>query len=203
MPKSLVEVVEHLERLPGIGYRSAMRIVLYLLGLEEEQRKQYMKGLDEALTRLRRCEECGNISDDSICVICRSDKRTDEQILIVGEAIDTISIEESGAYNGKYHVLGKLMSPVSGVGPDDLNIELLVKRIQERLKSKQNIEIILAMPKTLEGEATETYISRVIQQNFEGISITSLARGLPGGAEINYADSGTIRVAINERSKKI
>jgi recombination protein RecR len=190
---SVNRLIQELSKLPGIGPKSAQRLTYYLLRTPDEQ----AKALAEAILSLRQetqlCSSCFNIADSDLCPICRSDERDESKICIVEQPQDILAIEHARAYKGLYHVLHGAISPTEGIGTDDLRL----KELLERLKGSQVDEVIIATNPTLEGEATAMYINKLISPL--GIKVTRLARGLPFGTELEYADDVTLTHAIEGR----
>jgi recombination protein RecR len=192
---SVNRLIQELSKLPGIGPKSAQRLTYYLLRTPDEQ----AKALAEAILSLRQetqlCSSCFNIADSDLCPICRSDERDESKICIVEQPQDILAIEHARAYKGLYHVLHGAISPTEGIGTDDLRL----KELLERLKGSQVDEVIIATNPTLEGEATAMYINKLISPL--GIKVTRLARGLPFGTELEYADDVTLTHAIEGRQE--
>ena len=197
-PSKVVEnAVEHLSRLPGIGKRTALRLVLHLL----KQDKTIVQGFGNALIKLTNtinyCSSCFSIAESQICEICANTNRDKTIICVVEDPMDILAIDNSGIYNGQFHVLHGVISPNQGIGPDDLKIEELMTRISQNHEIIN--EIILATNPNLEGEATAMYISKLVEPY--KLKITRLARGLPSGGDIEYADGVTISKAIEYRQE--
>ena len=187
-------MVEELSKLPGIGKRTALRLAIHMLRTERED----VAALAGAMTRFRNevkyCVHCNNISDNDVCPICANGNRDRTTVCVVEHIKDVISVENTRQYNGMYHVLGGIISPMQGIAPSDLKIDLLVDNI-----GKGEIkEVILALNTSVEGETTSFYITRKLSQ-CEGIRITTLARGIGFGDELDYADELTIAHAIHNR----
>ena len=196
MPQLLENVVGELSRLPGIGRRSALRLALHLLRMEEESVADMTRAIDAFKRDIKHCSLCNNLSDEDTCPICRDAARDRSIICVVEQVGDLISIEGSRQYNGLYHVLGGIISPMQGIGPSDLKVDLLLERA-----SRGGIkEIILALSTTIEGETTHFYIMRRLA-DMTSIKITTIARGIGFGDEIEYADQMTIAHALNNRTK--
>jgi recombination protein RecR len=194
--KLLQAAVEEFSRLPGIGRKTALRLVLYLLRQDEETVIRF----SEAMTRLRSevvyCSQCHNISDQDLCEICRSPHRDQSLICVVEDLRDVIAIENTAQYHGLYHVLGGIISPMDGIGPGDLNIESLVNRIEQNQDSLR--EVILALSTTMEGDTTNFYIFRKIKP-FD-VKVSVIARGIAIGDELEYADEVTLGRSIVNRT---
>lgn len=190
----LLAAIEELSKLPGIGKKTAQRLAMHLLKCENEQVDNLINAIKDLKDKLRFCSRCFNLSEEELCNICRSEKRDKSTICVVEEASDVIAIEKTHEYNGLYHVLGGVLSPLAGVTPDSLHIKELLKRFEE-----ENInEIILALNPDTEGEATSLYLSKLLKPF--GIKVTRIARGLPIGGDLEFADEATIGRAILNRS---
>jgi recombination protein RecR len=187
------ELIDELGRLPGVGPKSAQRIAFYLLQTEDDLAERLAKVLIEVKERVRFCEICGNVSEQEKCNICRDERRTRTAICVVEESKDVQAIERTREFRGLYHVLGGAISPIEGIGPDQLRIKELMTRL-----SDPNIqEVIIATDPNLEGEATATYLARMLSPL--GITVTRLASGLPVGGDLEYADEVTLGRAFSGR----
>lgn len=187
------ELIDELGRLPGVGPKSAQRIAFYLLQTEDDLAERLAKVLIEVKERVRFCEICGNVSEQDKCNICRDERRSRTSICVVEESKDVQAIERTREFRGLYHVLGGAISPIEGIGPDQLRIKELMTRL-----SDPNIqEVIIATDPNLEGEATATYLSRMLSSL--GITVTRLASGLPVGGDLEYADEVTLGRAFSGR----
>lgn len=192
----LTEAVEAISSLPGVGRRSALRLALHLLKQPAENVHHFTSAIDHLRDDVRYCRRCRMISDDEVCSIC-SDHTRDQQLICVVESVrDVMSIEATGQYHGVYHVLGGIISPIAGVGPSDLNIKELVERVKA-MDAPSSAEVILALSGDVEGETTAFYIYRQIEET--GIKVSSLARGLGFGDDLEYADSLTLGRSIVNR----
>ena len=191
--KLLSDAVDEISRLPGIGKRSALRLALYLLKQPKENTILLAKTLEKLRNEIGYCEKCHNLSENNICEICSNEKRNKKLLCIVEDIRDVMAIENTNQYNGLYHVLGGIISPIEGVGPNDLNINSLV----EKVKSKEINELILALSSTLEADTTNFYIFKTLS-NFD-IKITAIARGISVGDELEYADEVTLGRSISRR----
>ncbi len=185
--------VNELAGLPGIGKKTALRLVLHLLRQEENAVRQFSDTLFKMRKEIRFCLRCGNVSDGEICSICNNPARKQETICVVESIRDVMAIENTQQYNGVYHVLGGIISPLDGVGPEDLNIDMLVDRVQSGGVS----EIIMAISPTIEGDTTIFYLSKRIK-NFP-LKITTIARGIAFGGELEYADEMTLARSLINR----
>lgn len=180
-------------RLPGIGRKTAQRLTYYLLKTRPEDARRLSAAIDRVLTEVRPCDECGNLSSEAPCEFCRNTRRDAAQMCVVEEASDIAAIEASGRFRGRYHVLGGHLSPLDGVGPDELNIVSLMRRLSEGVS-----ELIIATNPSVEGEATAAYLHRTVAA-LPGLLVTRLARGLPVGGNLEYADGVTIAEAFSGR----
>lgn len=192
----LTEAVEAISSLPGVGRRSALRLALHLLKQPAENVHHFTGAINELRDNVRYCQRCRMISDDEVCSIC-ADKTRDQRTICVVESVrDVMSIEATGQYHGVYHVLGGIISPIAGVGPSDLNIKELTERVNA-LPDPLSAEVILALSGDVEGETTAFYVYRQIESS--GIRVSSLARGLGFGDDLEYADSLTLGRSITNR----
>jgi recombination protein RecR len=180
-------------RLPGIGRKTAQRLTYYLLKTRPEDARRLSAAIDRVLAEVRPCDECGNLSSEAPCEFCRNTRRDAAQMCVVEEASDIAAIEASGRFRGRYHVLGGHLSPLDGVGPDELNIASLMRRLSEGVT-----ELIVATNPSVEGEATAAYLHRTVAA-LPGLVVTRLARGLPVGGNLEYADGVTIAEAFSGR----
>ncbi len=189
------DLTGELARLPGIGRKTALRLTYHLLKQPKEQSRRLAEALRTLSDKVRACSRCFNLTEEELCVICRDPRRDPTLICVVEEAADIGAIERAGEYRGHFHVLGGRLSPLDGVTPDDLTIPQLVRRI-ERTESGVR-EVILATNPSLEGEATALYVQR--QLATFPLSVTRIARGLPVGGDLEYADGVTIAQALSAR----
>jgi recombination protein RecR len=191
--RPLAQLLEQLEKLPGIGPKSAQRLAFHILSAPREESEQLAQAVRAVREQIKPCSRCGNYTDLEICDIC-ADHRRDEQFLcIVAEPRDLMAIENSGEFRGRYHVLGGVISPIEGIGPEQLAINSLMRRIADEGIQ----EVILAVPPTVEGETTANYLANLLKPR--NVRITQLARGLPFGGELDYADQVTIAGAVRGR----
>jgi recombination protein RecR len=200
LPKSVRNLIMAFERLPGIGPKSAARLVFYLLNTPKAYVMDLAKLLVEFKDETKICKKCFSVSDKEICPICTDEKRNGNIICVVEKAIDVMAIESLGGFKGLYHVLGGVINPLEHVGPEDLKISELIERIKELSEKEGNLdkmEIILATNPTLEGEATALYIKKKIGDL--NIKITRIGSGLPMGADLEYADQATLSRALDGR----
>jgi len=189
----LDSVTAELAKLPGVGRRTALRLALHILRSDAQDADLLSKAIADFRNKVKNCVRCNNISDDQLCPICSSNARNTSIICVVENVGDLISIEQSGQYNGLYHVLGGVISPLDGISPSDLKIDLLERNIKE----SETKEVILALPTSVEGETTMFYISRKIQKY--NVIISAISRGIGFGDDIEYADSLTISHALRNR----
>ena len=194
--KLIKQAITEVSKLPGIGKKSALRIVLHLLRQDPIETNLLAKGLEDLRENIRYCTICQNISDEDVCSICSSHKRDGALICVVEDIRDVMAIENTEQYFGLYHVLGGIISPIDGIGPDDLNIEALVSRVE---KNNEISEIIVALPSTMEGDTTAFYLSKRLQ-NLK-VKITGIARGVPVGSELEYTDEVTLGRSILNRTQ--
>jgi recombination protein RecR len=188
------DLIDALGRLPGIGPKSAQRIAFHILQADSEIADSLVDAVRTVKERVKFCTECGNVSEEAQCRICRDPRRDGTKICVVEESKDVIAIERTREFRGKYHVLGGAISPIDGIGPDQLRI----RELMQRLTDTGITEIILATDPNLEGEATATYLARLIKPM--GISVSRLASGLPVGGDLEYADEVTLGRAFEGRT---
>ena len=187
---------KQLKKLPGVGYRSAERMAIHLLQEKPEDCQILIDALKLAKESVASCPRCGNLSEDAECGICTDNRRSSSgQVCVVEHVSDLMSLEKSGAYTGSYHVLHGKLSPINGVGPDDLNIEALLSRV----RSGDATELILALPNDIEGEATCHYLIDLLQP-FE-VTVSRIGFGLPSGGSVLYADAVTLKSALEARQE--
>jgi recombination protein RecR len=199
LAQPVTNLIEAFSRLPGIGPKTASRLTYYLLRADESASLSLAKALTELKANTLFCSVCHNIADRDPCAICADPQRDQTIICVVEEPLDVQAIERTGEFHGAYHVLHGAISPVQGVGPDDLKIDELLRRIQEAQGTNPVREIVLATNPNLEGEATAMYIARLVKPL--GIRVTRLARGLPMGGDLEYADEMTLGRALSGRSE--
>lgn len=194
-PTPIAKLIESYSKLPGIGVKTATRLAFYTIGMSDEDVSDFAKNLLAAKRELTYCSICGNLTDDDPCSICTDTSRDQTTILVVEDAKDVSAMEKIQEYHGYYHVLHGLISPMNGVGPDDINLKSLITRLMDGKVT----EVIVATNATADGEATSMYISRVLKP--AGIKVTRLARGLAVGSDIEYADEVTLLRAIENRTE--
>lgn len=187
------DLIDELGRLPGIGPKSAQRIAFHILQTESFDTKRLAQILMDVRDKVRFCSICGNVAEQDTCSICRDPRRSPATICVVEEAKDVVAIERTREFRGLYHVLGGAISPIDGIGPDDLRIQQLVQRLADSTVT----EVIIATDPNLEGEATATYLTRLLVQ--PGLKVSRLASGLPVGGDLEYADEVTLGRAFEGR----
>jgi recombination protein RecR len=197
-PSKLIEnAVNEISKLPGIGKKTALRLALHLL----KQKESVSESLSHSIINLRKevkyCRICENISDSEVCAICASGKRDRSLICVVEDIPDVLAIENTSQYNGLYHVLGGVISPIQGIGPDELNIDSLISRITNPFEGDKVLEVILALPTTMEGDTTSFFITRKLKEL--GLKVSTIARGIPIGGELEYTDEVTLGRSILTR----
>lgn len=197
LPQPLQNLIENLAKFPGIGPKSAARLAFYILNIPLSQAEDLAASILQLKNKISFCNICFNISESEQCNICKNPERQDNQIMVVEDVLDLIAFERIGDYKGKYHILGGVISPINGIGPTELNMDSLINRVKKHVQSK-NIELIIATNPNLEGEATAMYIKQELSEA-NNISITRIARGVPTGADLDYADSGTLSKALSGR----
>jgi recombination protein RecR len=187
------DLIDELGRLPGVGPKSAQRIAFHLLAADEADVRRLADVLSEVKSKVRFCEICGNVAQEQLCRVCRDPRRDLTVICVVEESKDVVAIERTREFRGRYHVLGGAISPMEGIGPDDLR----VRELLGRLSSGEVTETIIATDPNLEGEATATYLARLLRPM--GLRVTRLASGLPVGGDLEYADEVTLGRAFAGR----
>lgn len=192
LPDSLQNLIEHFAKFPGVGRKSAQRLAFYLLKADREEAVALAKAIIDVKDRIFKCSRCYNISETDPCKICTDEKRDHSIICVVQEAMDVLSIEKTGYYRGLYHVLGGVLSPLNGIGPDELNIQGLLYRLD-------NVrEVILAINLTRDGETTALYLSKLLKS--KNVKVSRIAQGLPAGIDLEYADEITLTHALEGRT---
>lgn len=203
LPSTVQTAIDAFSRLPGIGPKMASRLTFYMLQKSGYDLGRFIDAMDGIRQGLQDCERCGNISEGALCSVCVDDSRSQETICVVEGPLDVIALEKTGAYNGLYHVLGGALSPIDGIGPDQLRIPSLKRRVDERVETGEPLEVIIATNPSLEGEATASYISQLLQAHVElnKIEVSRIARGLPMGSDLEYADPTTLLRAMEGRKQ--
>lgn len=194
MTPAFEKLQKHLKQLPGLGFRSSERIALHLLVEKPARLPALVTALEEAARAVRRCERCGNLAEAALCEICADEKRDHAILCVVEHVPDLVALERSAAYRGTYHVLHGKLSPIHGVAPEDLNLASL----RERLQAGEVAELILALPNDVEGEATCHYVTEHLPKERE-VKVTRIGFGLPSGGGVLYADSVTLKSALEGR----
>lgn len=195
-PEPIAKLIDSYTKLPGIGIKTATRLAFHTIDMQEEDVTGFAQSLISAKRDLSFCSICGNLTETQPCAICTDPTRDQSQVLVVEEVRDLMAIENTGEYRGLYHVLHGVLSPLSGKGPDDINIESLVTRLQ---KDEDIQEVIVATNANAEGEATAMYLSRLLKP--AGLTVSRLATGLSVGSDIDYADEITLIKAVEGRTK--
>lgn len=191
-PIAIEKLIEEFAKLPGIGYKTAQRLTLHVLNLPKEEVEEFSKALIKARGTIKYCSVCGNFTDTDPCAICSNPSRDKSTICVIEQPKDIMSLEKVREYNGTYHVLHGTISPMSGRGPDDINLKELIKRVNGDIK-----EIIVATNPNVEGEATAMYISKILKPF--GVKVTRIAHGIPVGGDLEYADEVTLAKALEGR----
>lgn len=190
-PKILEDLIENFKKLPGVGEKSAERLALSLLEFSTDELDNFSNNIVKAKRTLHPCRTCGNITNNDECIICSDDERNHNMILVVEDYKSVFAFEKMGKYKGSYHVLNGLISPIDGISPNDINLSSLIARITE------NIEIVIALKPTIEGETTTQYINKIMEN--KNVKISRLSYGLPVGTELDYLDSLTLERAFEDR----
>ena len=190
--RPLARLIEHLQHLPGVGPKTAQRLALHILKRPDDEIASLAQALLEAKKQVGTCSSCGHLSAEPVCEICSSPKRDSTTVCVVGDSRDLIALEKTREYKGKYHVLGGLISPIDGIGPEQLNITSLVRRVS----SQEIREVIMAIAPSVEGETTTLYIAHLLKPFTK---VTRIAFGLPMGGDLEYADEVTLARALEGR----
>lgn len=203
LPSAVQNAIDAFSRLPGIGPKMASRLTFYLLQKSEYDLSRFIDALDGIRQGLQDCERCGNIAEGALCSVCLDEARDSDTICVVEGPLDVIALEKTGSYHGFYHVLGGALSPMDGIGPDQLRIASLKRRVDERIGAGERLEVIIATNPSLEGEATASYISQLLQPYVEQntLVVSRIARGLPMGSDLEYADPTTLLRALEGRKQ--
>jgi len=191
----LTKLIEQFERLPGIGKKSAQRLALYVLDLPKSEAEAFASAIIEAKQKIRKCAVCCNLTDEELCPVCANESRDKSIICVVAEPKDVIALERTHEFNAVYHVLHGCISPMDGIGPE----QLCVRELLSRINAGGVKEVIMATNPTVEGEATAMYLSRLIKPL--GVKVTRLAYGIPVGGDLEYADEVTLKRALDGRSE--
>jgi recombination protein RecR len=187
------DLIDELSRLPGIGPKSAQRLAFYLVKAPPEESKRLSEAITQAKERISFCKECGNVAEGDLCRICRDQSRDLTVLCVVEEPKDAATIEKAGVVKGRYHILGGAISPLDGIGPEDLRVQELLDRVERH----GVIEVIIATNPNLEGNATAMYVAALLKPS--GVKVTRLASGLPVGGDLEYADEVTLSQALEGR----
>lgn len=193
-PVAIEKLIEEFAKLPGIGYKTAQRLTLYVLNLPKEEVEEFAKALIKARGTIKYCSVCGNFTDTDPCPICSNPSRDKQLICVVEEPKDIMAIEKVREYNGVYHVLHGAISPMLGKGPDSINLKELIRRMNDEIK-----EVIVATNPNVDGEATAMYISKLLKPL--GVKVTRIAHGIPVGGDLEYADEVTLSKALEGRKE--
>lgn len=192
-PNSIKNIIDCFKDLPGIGEKTAERLAFSLINFSKEKLTSFSDAIISVRDKITNCEICGNITEDKVCSICNDKERNNKIVFVVEKAKDISLFEKINTYNGKYHVLGGLISPLEGIGPDDININSLISRIK-----RDNVEeIILTLKPSIEGETTMQYIKKILEN--KNVKITKIATGIPIGTDIEYIDPMTLEFALEGR----
>jgi len=191
------ELTAEFSRLPGIGRKTALRLTFFLLKRSPDEARRLARAIDAVAERVRVCSRCGNLTESDPCELCEDPERDRSMVCVVEEAADVGAIERTGQYRGDYHVLGGRLSPLEGVGPEELNIDALLRRLRQEPMGGGVRELIIATNPSVEGEATALYLQKLVRP--QGVRVTRLARGLPVGGDLEYADGVTIAEALSGR----
>lgn len=194
-PEYLGKLIEYYKKLPGIGEKSAERLAIATIEMQEPEIEEFSNTLINAKKNLQKCSICGHLTDTEKCSICENTTRNSNLICVVEDYKSIFSFEKSGKFNGKYHVLNGLISPIDDIGPEEINLPSLIKRLESLTKP----ELIMALKPTIEGEATTLYIKKILEN--KDVTISRLSYGLPIGADIDYLDNITIEKALEDRKK--
>ena len=192
---ALDRLIDEFRKMPSIGHKSAERLAFYVLGLEDDAVVKLTTAISDAHDKIHQCSVCRNLTEDEVCPICKNDKRDRSLICVVEDPKDVMAIERTNEYRGLYHVLHGAISPMNGVGPDELTIKELLQRLNDNTVK----EVIMATNPTVEGEATAMYISKLLKPL--GVSVSRLAYGIPVGADLEYADEVTLSRALEGRTQ--
>ena len=191
LPDSANKLIDELSRLPGIGRKTAQRLAFHFLNSDNELSHSLSQSLLDIKIKIKNCSVCHGITEEDPCKICNDPRKNDSFICVVENAYDIFVFEKTNSFSGKYHVLGGALSPLDGIGPDDLNIESLLSRIED------GFEVVIATNPSVEGETTALYLSKILRQ--KGASVTKLARGVPVGSDLEYVDDATLIRAMEGR----
>ena len=194
-PAPIENLIDCFSKLPGVGNKSAERLALSTLNLDQDVINLFSSSLLETKTKIKRCKKCNNLTDEDECLICKDKNRNKDLLCVVEDAKNIILFEKNGLFNGYYHVINGLISPLDGINPEDINIDMLIKRI-EKDKVK---EVVIAVKPSIEGETTALYISKLLKN--KNVKVSKIAYGVPIGADIDYVDSLTLEMALENRQQ--
>ena len=194
-PESLNNLINSLKKLPSIGEKSAERLAFAIMNFDEEEILIFSNSIKDVKSKIKKCSICGNITENEICDICLNEERDKTVICVVEDSKNIITLEKMGTYNGKYHVLNGLISPINGKGPKDIEIDSLIQKVN----NNDINEVIIAISPTLEGETTALYISKLLENT--KVIVSRIAYGIPMGADMEYLDPMTLSMALNNRNK--
>ena len=200
LPSRLIEAaVDQMASLPGVGRKTALRLVLHLLNRSDEQVDAFSESFQQMKQGIHACKTCHNLTETAVCSICADPARNDRLICVVEDIRDLLALESTGQYRGQYHVLGGVISPMDGIGPNDLNIDALVTRLENERTGDDEAapEVIFALPSTMEGETTAFYLFRKLANT--GVEVTAIARGLAVGEDLQHADEATLVQSLKQR----
>ena len=192
-PSTIINLIECFKKLPGIGEKTAERLALSVLDMDSDVVELFSKSLSDMKTKIKRCKKCNYFSEDDFCEICKNKDRNSKILCVVEDPKNIVQFEKLNIFDGYYHVLNGLISPIDGINPEDINLSSLIDRVE----SEKIEEIILALKPSIEGETTALYISKIL--NNQNVKITKIAHGVPMGAEIDYVDSLTLELALENR----
>ncbi len=196
LPSSLQKAINEFAKLPGIGQKSAQRLVFFLLKRSPAEIELFSQAVGKLKDGVQFCVECNIMTDAEVCATCKDPSRDSGSVCVVEESLDAIAIDSSGYFKGKYHILGGALNPMEGVGPEQLHIQNLLDRLRTKTETK---EVIIATNPTLEGETTALHISKLLKAAFPELKITRIARGLPMGGDLEYTDQITLTRALEGR----
>lgn len=195
LPASIQNLISSLSSLPGVGPKTAERLAFFLIKQDQETLNNFSRAFADLKKTIKTCSSCHNFTESDPCVICRDPARDQRKICVVSEPLDVVALEKTREFRGRYHVLQGAISPIDGIGPEELTIDRLVQRVQQ----EKTEEVILATNPTIEGEATSLYISKLLKPT--GVKLTRIARGLPIGGDLEYADEATLSRALEGRKE--
>jgi recombination protein RecR len=194
-PECLRNLIDSFKKLPGIGEKTAERLAFSIINFDDENIEMFSKSIKEIKLKLKKCTKCFNFTEEELCIICKDKNRDNEIICVVEDAKNLVLFEKAGNFNGKYHVLDGLISPLNGINPEDININSLINRV----KNDKVREVIIAVKPTIEGETTALYILKLLEET--KVIVSKIAHGVPLGTDMEYLDSLTLEMAMNDRKK--